>query len=78
MVVIEARVLDATHLELAQPIHVPPGDKLVVSLSEFRDVDAERVAWLAAAAHSLSAAYGDAEPEYSAELVQEPNPEYGA
>lgn len=32
MVVIEARVMDSTHLELAQPIAAPTGAKVVVSL----------------------------------------------
>jgi hypothetical protein len=78
MLVVEARVVDATHLELARPIEAPPGDKLVVSLTESGDADAERTGWLAAAARSLSAAYGDSEPEYGVDMVREPNPEYGA
>ncbi len=37
---------------------------------------AEREDWRQLALHSLERAYGDDEPEYSSELIKEPNPEY--
>jgi hypothetical protein len=77
MVIVEARVLDATHLELAKPISSPAGGTVLVSLAEPADSDTERAAWLAASAQGLDGAYEDSEPEYSADMIREPNPEYG-
>ncbi len=37
---------------------------------------AEREDWRQLALHSLERAYGDDEPEYSSELIKDPNPEY--
>ncbi|MBI5091569.1 MAG: hypothetical protein HZB26_03895 [Candidatus Hydrogenedentes bacterium] len=65
MVVIEARVVDGTHLELAHPIQDPSGAKVFVCLAEAGDADDERRDWLAASAASLAGAYGESEPEYS-------------
>ena len=78
MVVLEARVLDATHLELTRPISTPSGGKVLVSLTEPGDTDDEHTAWLAASARSLAAAYGESEPEYIPNMVKESNPEYKA
>lgn len=76
MIVVEARVLDATHLELAKPIGAPPGGRVLVSLAETGDAEAERSDWLAASSNSLSGAYGDAEPDYTLEMVRQRNPEF--
>ncbi|MCP3964055.1 MAG: hypothetical protein GY719_40000 [bacterium] len=76
MTVLEARMVDATHLELAEPIDLPPGRRLVVSVLEVDEQAEERQAWQAASSESLQAAYSDSEPEYSLDLVKEPNPEY--
>ena len=40
--------------------------------------DDEREAWLQASAGQLGRAYGDDEPEYSLELVKQPNSEFAA
>jgi AbrB family looped-hinge helix DNA binding protein len=40
------------------------------------DVAAEQQAWSGLAARQLERAYGEAEPDYSANLIKEPNPEY--
>ena len=37
---------------------------------------AEREEWRQLALRSLERAYGEGEPEYSSELIKEPNPEY--
>lgn len=76
MVVVEARVLDSTHLELANPIGAPAGGRVLVSLAEAGDADAERTGWLAASASSLGAAYGPGEPEYTLDMLKERNPEF--
>ncbi len=78
MVHVEARVVDATHLELASPISGPPGRKVIVSLAEPDVRDAEDAAWRTVSSRGLAAAYGDAEPEYPPAMLREPNPEYQA
>ena len=77
MVVVEARVMDATHLELAKPIDTRPGEKVVVSLLDPTLEDSERDAWLSNSCGTLASAYGDSEPEYNHGMIKEPNPEYG-
>lgn len=77
MVVVEARVVDATHLELTRPIDTPPGGKVIVSLLDPAREDSERDAWLSVSRSALESAYGDSEPEYTQGMIREPNPEYG-
>jgi hypothetical protein len=76
MEVVEARVIDGTHLELIRPIAAPSGDRLLVCVTQPGDADDERNEWLAASTESLAAAYGESEPEYDLSMVKEPNPEY--
>ncbi len=78
MVLLEAKVLDATHLELAKPIKSRQGVTVLVSVADSVYIDADRQQWLTASASSLRAAYGEDEPDYSAGLVKESNPEYGS
>lgn len=40
------------------------------------DAAAEQQAWGRLAARQLERAYGEAEPDYSSNLIKEPNPEY--
>ncbi len=75
MTVLEARMIDATHLELSEPVDLPPGRKLVVSVVEADESCGERQQWLAASEAGLQDAYGDSEPDYSVDLIKEPNPE---
>ncbi len=75
MTVLEARMIDATHLELSEPVDLPPGRKLVVSVVEADESSGERQRWLAASEAGLQDAYGDSEPDYSVDLIKEPNPE---
>lgn len=76
MVVVEARLIDGTHLELAAPIVVPTGGRLFVCVTQPEDADEERTDLLAVSVERLSAAYGESEPEYGLDMVKEPNPEY--
>ncbi len=62
MTVLEARMVDATHLELAEPVDLPPGRKLVISVVEVAEEPDERRHWLAASEATLQAAYSDSEP----------------
>ncbi len=77
MVVVEARVMDSTHLELTRPINTQPGEKVVVSLLDPDREYSERDAWLAISRGALASAYGDSEPEYTQGMIKEPNPECG-
>lgn len=77
MVVVKAKVLDPTHLELSRPITVRHGGTVFVALADEADPDAERQDWLSASASSLCNAYSQSEPDYSDSMVRERNPEYG-
>jgi hypothetical protein len=76
MIVLKARVVDSTHLELSKPIQLPRGETVLVSLTEGAEESRERQEWLAASADGLQSAYGDSEPEYTIEMVRESNTEY--
>ncbi len=76
MTVLEARMIDATHLELSEPVDLPAGRKLVVSVVEADENLDERGPWLAASEAGLQDAYSNSEPDYSLDQVKEPNPEY--
>jgi hypothetical protein len=73
---LEATVIDAQHLHLNQPILIPAGSRVLVTLASPEET--ERQSWLPLSVQGLTAAYGDDEPDYSAELVKEPNPDYQA
>lgn len=77
MVVLKAKVVDSTHLELSKPILVKQGVTVLVSVAEPAEVDTERQDWLTASASSLHRAYGDSEPDYDPSMVREANPDYG-
>lgn len=74
--VLQARVVDATHLELTEPIDLPQGQSILVAVTEVTEEPEERRQWLAASETTLQAAYGDSEPDYSLDLLKERNPEY--
>ena len=76
MMLLKARVMDSTHLELSRPIATARGRTVLVSVAEPAEQDAERRQWLANSAASLQAAYGDSEPEYTPAMVRESNPDY--
>ena len=73
---LEATVIDAQHLQLTQPISIPAGSTVLVTLASPEET--ERQSWLPLSAQGLAAAYGDDEPDYPAKLVKEPNPDYQA
>jgi len=49
-----------------------------VSVAESSDADGDREQWLGVSAEGLGSAYGDSDPEYTAAMVRESNPEYEA
>lgn len=73
---IESQVLDATHLELSRPIQIRPRSKVMIAVMASDDVLDEREAWFRFAAAQFQAAYGEDEPEYTLDMIREPNPEY--
>lgn len=74
---VEARVMDSTHLELTKPIAASRGSTVFVSVAEPVEQDIERRQWLAASSTALQAAFGDSEPEYTSAMIREINPHYG-
>ena len=76
MVTLEARVVDSTHLELSKPIDTPSGQKVLVSVAETQELLEDREQWARASAEGLQAAFGDSEPEYTVDLVKDPNPSF--
>ena len=76
MIILKARVVDSTHLELSQPIDASEGHSVLVSIAESDETDTEREEWVAASETGLQKAYGDSEPDYPASMIKEPNPDY--
>ena len=78
VVLMQAKVVDSTHLELSKPIAGHKGRIIIVAVAEGGEEDGERQQWLAASASSLGAAYGESEPDYPATKIRESNPGYRA
>jgi hypothetical protein len=76
MEVIEAQVLDPTHLELAHPIQLPSGAKVLVAIRTPESIAEERQEWIKMSIQNLASAYGPNEPEYPLELIKTPNPDF--
>ena len=71
----EAQVIDSRHLELKQPIEIPAGSSVLVSIEPLGGVMEEQ-SWYVISAQGLALAYGEDEPEYPFDLIKEFNPEY--
>lgn len=71
---VEAKVIDAQHLQLNQPILIPAGSTVLVTIAAPEESD--RQVWYTFSRYGLATAYGDDEPDYSVKLIKEPNPEY--
>jgi hypothetical protein len=78
MVLVQAKVLDSTHLELARPIEANRGGTVLVVVTGSAYADAELQQWIDGSSESLRRAYGDSEPDYTPSMVREPNPGFGA
>ena len=61
MKLIQAKILDATHLELSQPIAAQPGEVIVISVP---DAQEEEDVWRAAAQKHFLEAYDDQDAIY--------------
>ncbi len=73
--VVEAQVIDSHHLRLKKPIELAPGSHVVITIETPEGV-AEEQEWYLLSSRSLEEAYGAEEPEYSADMVKVPNPDY--
>jgi len=62
MRLISAKILDATHLELSQPLEASPGDVIQISLAS--EADDEMTLWREAAKQHLLDAYDDEDAVY--------------
>ena len=61
MKIIHAKILDATHLELSQPLAAQPGDVIVISIP---DAQEEEDVWRAAAKQHFVDAYDEQDAIY--------------
>ena len=75
MQVVEAQVVDATHLELTRPIQAPCGARVLVSIAA-ADTDKEHAEWVKMSLQHLQSSYGPDEPEYSVARIRTPNSDF--
>jgi hypothetical protein len=73
---IEARVVDARHLELASAIALPSGSLVRVIVGIADGKGGLQDDWRRYGMERLSQAYGNDEPDYPVSCVREPNPGY--
>lgn len=71
---IEAKVIDAQHLQLNHPISNPAGSVVVITIATAEESEQQEL--YALSAHNLAMAYGADEPDYSTRVIKEPNPDY--
>jgi len=67
---------DGESLRLDEPCALDRDTPLSVTIRPGREEAEDRASWSLWAATSLSGAYADDEPEYSLDLIKEPNPDY--
>lgn len=66
---------DGNYILLDEPFELEPNMELLITILP-KPSDEERGDWARLSLESLARAYGDAEPEYSLDLIQEANPDY--
>ena len=67
---------DGKQILLDEPFELEPNDKLLVTVMN-KEFDAhEREDWIAIAEGALNRAYSNDEPEYTLNMIKEPNPKY--
>jgi hypothetical protein len=64
---------DGKQIRLDEPFELQPHTPLVVVVGQ-ADVECED--WYRLSAKGLEAAYGEDEPEYTEDMIKEPNPDY--
>jgi len=66
---------DGKQILLDEPVDLEPDTQLMVTVLP-KSENGEDSDWTRLSLESLARAYGDDEPEYSLDLIKEPNPEY--
>ena len=66
---------DGQQIRVDEPFDLAPNTRLVVTVLPQEGEGETRDAWLRLSAEGLAAAYGDDEPEYTADLIKEANPD---
>ena len=66
---------DGKQILLDDPVELEPDTQLMVTVLP-KSENGERSDWTRLSLESLARAYDDDEPEYSLDLIKEPNPEY--
>lgn len=67
---------DGEQIRLDEPFKLEPNTPLTVIVGVSDTLDAEREDWWFLSSQRLAEAYGEDEPEYSLEMIKEPNPDY--
>lgn len=69
---------DGSQIVLDEPFELEPNAELLVTVlpKEQSEEDAEHEAWVKLSLKRLQDAYGEDEPEYSLDMIKEPNPHY--
>lgn len=67
---------DGEQIRLDEPFELEPNTPLTVIVGDDDTLDAEREDWWFLSSQRLAEAYSEDEPEYSLEMIKEPNPDY--
>jgi hypothetical protein len=67
---------DGEQIRLDEPFDLEPNTPLTVIVGDDDTLDSEREDWWLLSSQRLAEAYGEDEPEYSLEMIKEPNPDY--
>lgn len=67
---------DGQQIQLDEPFELKPDAKLIVTVITDESVDEDREDWRLLAQQVLANAYGEDEPEYSLDMIEEFNPNY--
>lgn len=68
---------DGVQIRLDEPVQLEPGAELLITvLPAPQEDDDDREGWVRLAMIGLERAYGEDEPEYTLDMIKEPNPDY--
>jgi hypothetical protein len=67
---------DGEQIRLDEPCKLEPNTPLRVVVGSGAALKPEREDWLLLAGQRLEEAYGENEPEYTLDMIKEPNPDY--
>ncbi len=69
---------DGKQICLEEPFDLKANTKLIVTVLPIQEADNEHEEWLLLSRQRLAEGYAENEPEYSANLLKEVNPDYEA